>query len=175
MKQHFLMALIWPNDHLVAIAYMFQVLLIKFLSFSRAEIEFCHLKVFKNHGASAGASMSHSHSQIMALPVVPPSVSARLDSMKQHFDQTGRCSLCDIRSNDLLIDESAHFISIVPFAATFPFEIWIVPVDHSSHFHDIDGAKVVSSTSSFNIAPIKPPWLSKGYYQISDYATVGFS
>lgn len=100
-----------------------------------------YIQVFKNHGASAGASMTHSHSQIMALPVVPPSVSARLDSMKQHFDQTGICSLCDIRSNDLLIDESAHFISIVPYAATFPFEIWIVPVDHSSHFHDIDGVK----------------------------------
>ncbi|KAI8558758.1 hypothetical protein RHMOL_Rhmol04G0121600 [Rhododendron molle] len=98
-------------------------------------------EVFKNHGASAGASMSHSHSQIMALPVVPPTVSARLHSMKEHFDQTGRCSLCDIRSDDLLIDESAHFISIVPFAATFPFEIWIIPLDHSSHFHDIDSEK----------------------------------
>ncbi|KAF7145130.1 hypothetical protein RHSIM_Rhsim04G0087300 [Rhododendron simsii] len=100
-----------------------------------------YIQVFKNHGASAGASMSHSHSQIMALPIVPPTTSARLHSMKEHFDQTGRCSLCDIRSNDLLIDESAHFISIVPFAATFPFEIWIIPLAHSSHFHDIDGEK----------------------------------
>ncbi|XP_052174337.1 ADP-glucose phosphorylase isoform X2 [Diospyros lotus] len=100
-----------------------------------------YVQVFKNHGASAGASMSHSHSQIMALPVVPPSASVRLDCMKAYFDQTRKCSICEARSDDLIIDKSTHFISIVPFAATFPFEIWIIPLDHSSHFHKIDNQK----------------------------------
>ena len=104
--------------------------------------------MFKNHGASAGASMSHSHSQIMALPVVPPTVSARHDSMKEYFDQSGKCSLCEDQSKDLLIASSTHFISIVPFAATFPFETWIIPLGHSSHFHEIDNEKVVSYASS---------------------------
>uniref|UniRef100_A0A5B7BD27 Galactose-1-phosphate uridyl transferase N-terminal domain-containing protein n=1 Tax=Davidia involucrata TaxID=16924 RepID=A0A5B7BD27_DAVIN len=102
-----------------------------------------YIQVFKNHGVSAGASMSHSHSQIMALPVVPPTVSTRINSMKEYFDQTGKCSLCEIQRDDLLIDESTHFISVVPFAATFPFEIWIIPHDHSSHFHELDGEKAV--------------------------------
>ncbi|GMP87179.1 hypothetical protein CsSME_00039665 [Camellia sinensis var. sinensis] len=100
-----------------------------------------YVQVFKNHGASAGASMTHSHSQMMGLPFVPPAVSARLDSMKENFDQTGKCSLCEIQSNNFLIDQSTHFISIAPFAATFPFEIWIIPLCHSSHFHEIDGEK----------------------------------
>ncbi|KAL6997457.1 UDP-glucose--hexose-1-phosphate uridylyltransferase [Sarracenia purpurea var. burkii] len=100
-----------------------------------------YVQVFKNHGASAGASMSHSHSQIMSLPVVPPAVSARLDSMKEHFDEAGKCSLCDIRSTHFFVDESTHFVSIVPFAATFPFEIWIIPLAHSPHFHKIDAEK----------------------------------
>lgn len=100
-------------------------------------------KVFKNHGASAGASLSHSHSQIIALPVVPTAVSARIDCMKQYFEHTGKCKLCEVRVEELLIDESAHFISIVPFAATFPFEIWIIPRDHSSHFHELDNGKVI--------------------------------
>ncbi|KAJ4824627.1 hypothetical protein Tsubulata_016341 [Turnera subulata] len=100
-----------------------------------------YVQVFKNHGASAGASMSHSHSQIMALPIIPSSVSARLDGMKEHFDNTGKCSLCEIQGGELLINETSHFISIVPFAATFPFEIWIIPRDHSSHFHELDGEK----------------------------------
>ncbi|XP_057982876.1 ADP-glucose phosphorylase [Malania oleifera] len=102
-----------------------------------------YIQVFKNHGASAGASMSHSHSQIMAVPIVPPTVSARLESMKDYFTQTGKCSLCEVWPEDLLVDESTHFISIVPFAASFPFEIWIVPRDHCSHFHELDGQKVV--------------------------------
>ncbi|KAK2979133.1 hypothetical protein RJ640_029291 [Escallonia rubra] len=102
-----------------------------------------YVQVFKNHGASAGASMSHSHSQMIALPVVPPTVSTRLDSMKEYFGQTGKCSLCEIRFDALLIDESIHFISISPFAATFPFEIWIIPRYHSSHFHELDGVKAI--------------------------------
>ncbi|KAL2453222.1 ADP-glucose phosphorylase [Abeliophyllum distichum] len=102
-----------------------------------------YVQVFKNHGASAGASMSHSHSQIMALPVVPSAVSARIESMKEFFEQTGKCSLCQVGRDDLLIDESTHFLSIVPYAATFPFEIWIIPRYHSTHFHELDSDKAV--------------------------------
>ncbi|PON86859.1 Galactose-1-phosphate uridyl transferase, class I [Trema orientale] len=102
-----------------------------------------YVQVFKNHGASAGASMSHSHSQMLALPIVPPNVSARIEGMKEYFGQTEKCAICEVRREDLLIDASTHFISVVPFAATFPFEIWIIPRDHSPHFHEIDDEKAV--------------------------------
>ncbi|GAV89930.1 GalP_UDP_transf domain-containing protein [Cephalotus follicularis] len=102
-----------------------------------------YAQVFKNHGASAGASMSHSHSQILALPIIPPTVSDRIDGTKEYFDQTGKCCLCEVQSKDLLIEETTYFISIAPFAATFPFEIWIIPRDHSPHFHELNLEKVV--------------------------------
>ncbi|KAL3815212.1 hypothetical protein ACJIZ3_016480 [Penstemon smallii] len=102
-----------------------------------------YVQVFKNHGASAGASMNHSHSQIMALPVVPPTASSRIQSMQEFFKQTGKCALCQVKQDDLLIDESSHFFSIVPYAATFPFEIWIIPRDHSCHFHEINDDKAI--------------------------------
>ena len=101
------------------------------------------MKVFKNHGASAGASLSHSHSQILALPVIPTTASTRLDSMKEYHNQTGRCILCDIKTDQLLIDETSHFISIAPFASTYAFETWIVPRYHSSHYHELDEDKVL--------------------------------
>ncbi|XP_050941439.1 probable galactose-1-phosphate uridyltransferase isoform X3 [Cucumis melo] len=100
-----------------------------------------YVQVFKNHGASAGASMTHSHSQMVGLPVIPPSVTTRLDSMKQYFNETGKCSICHVPTKDLLVDESVHFISVVPYAASFPFELWIVPRDHVSHFHELDQEK----------------------------------
>ncbi|XP_076923080.1 ADP-glucose phosphorylase-like [Bidens hawaiensis] len=102
-----------------------------------------YVQVFKNHGASAGASMSHSHSQILALPVIPSTVSTRFNSMKEYHNQSGKCVLCNINTNNLLIDESNHFISISPFASTFPFETWIVPRYHSSHFHELDEDKAI--------------------------------
>lgn len=102
-----------------------------------------YVQVFKNHGSSAGASMTHSHSQMLSLPIVPPTVSTRIDSMKEYFNRTGKCSLCEVQSKDLLIDETPHFISIVPFAAPFPFEIWIIPRHHASHLHELDAEKAV--------------------------------
>ncbi|XP_073005878.1 ADP-glucose phosphorylase [Typha latifolia] len=102
-----------------------------------------YVQVFKNHGASAGASMTHSHSQIIGLPLVPPSVSARLNYTKEVFDRTGKCSLCEIQSKDILIDETDHFSAIVPFAATYAFEIWIVPREHIADFHELDHKKAV--------------------------------
>lgn len=79
---------------------------------------------------------------MLALPIVPPVVSARLDSMKEYFEKTQKCSVCEVQGEDRLIDSSTHFISVAPFAATFPFEIWIIPRDHSPHFHEIDDEKV---------------------------------
>lgn len=89
--------------------------------------------------------MSHSHSQILALPVIPPTASARIQSMKEHFEQTGECALCQIKQEDLLIHTSNHFKSIVPYAAMFPFEIWIIPCHHSPHFDDLDSDMVTHS------------------------------
>ncbi|KAF3796110.1 ADP-glucose phosphorylase [Nymphaea thermarum] len=98
-------------------------------------------KVFKNHGASAGASMSHSHSQLMGVPFVPSTVSARLDSAKENFCRTGKCLLCEIKTEELLVGESTHFFALVPFAASLPFEIWIIPRLHASHFEELDHEK----------------------------------
>ncbi|KAL9263189.1 ADP-glucose phosphorylase-like protein [Drosera capensis] len=102
-----------------------------------------YVQVFKNHGASAGASLSHSHSQMISLPIVPTNAVVHLKSMKEYFDRNKNCILCEPPSKELVVDESAHFISIVPFAASFAFEIWIIPKDHSSHFHLIDEEKAV--------------------------------
>ncbi|GAB2268015.1 hypothetical protein Dimus_002993 [Dionaea muscipula] len=102
-----------------------------------------YVQVFKNYGSSAGASMSHSHSQIIALPIIPSNASARLEAMREYFHQSKKCILCEVPSKELLIDESTHFVSIAPFAATYAFEIWIIPRDHSSHFHHIDNEKAI--------------------------------
>ncbi|RWV95339.1 hypothetical protein GW17_00042041 [Ensete ventricosum] len=102
-----------------------------------------YVQVFKNYGASAGASMAHSHSQIMGLPLVPPLASSRLDSTKKFYDMTGKCSLCEVRSEDILVCDTVHYFAIVPFAASYPFEVWIVPRDHTAHFHEIDHEKIL--------------------------------
>lgn len=110
-----------------------------------------YVQVFKNHGASAGASMAHSHSQMLGTPFVPPSVTARLNCTKEVFERLGTCSLCEIQSKDILVSETHNFSAVVPFAACYPFEIWIIPRQHNSYFHEIDQDKALDLGSLLKI------------------------
>jgi UDPglucose--hexose-1-phosphate uridylyltransferase len=94
-----------------------------------------YVLVFKNYGVSAGASLEHSHSQIIALPIVPTRVNEEIEGAKNYFHYKDRCVFCDIIRQELqqkhrLIIENQGFLSIAPFASRFPFETWILPKTH---------------------------------------------
>ncbi len=98
-----------------------------------------YVMVFKNFGISAGASLEHSHSQIIALPIVPTKVREEIEGAKNYFSYKDRCVFCDILRQELqerkrVIHENEGFVSLAPFASRFPFETWIVPKVHQSSF-----------------------------------------
>jgi len=101
--------------------------------------------MFKNHGEAAGASLEHTHSQLIALPVIPKRVREELDGAKSYYDFKERCIFCDIvqqeqRAAVRLVTETDHFTVLCPYAARFPFETWILPKRHQAHFEDSDAA-----------------------------------
>jgi UDPglucose--hexose-1-phosphate uridylyltransferase len=90
----------------------------------------------------AGASLAHPHSQIIALPIVPRRVMEELEGSKAYFNYKERCVFCDIIRQEKeqavrVVHENREFIALTPFASRFPFEIWILPKNHSSSFEDI--------------------------------------
>jgi UDPglucose--hexose-1-phosphate uridylyltransferase len=98
--------------------------------------------IFKNHGAGAGTSLEHPHTQIVASPIVPPYIRRKYEVATQHFDNTGRCLHHDSMKAELEDDErivvsNTHFVVFHPFASHYPFETWIVPKEHKSSFGDI--------------------------------------
>lgn len=106
-----------------------------------------YILVFKNHGAAAGASLEHSHSQIIALPIIPKRVSEELDGAKAYYEYKERCVFCDILRQEIgykdrIIGENRGAIALAPFAARFPFETWILPKDHSAYFHRTSPAQL---------------------------------
>ncbi|HEV2177093.1 MAG TPA: galactose-1-phosphate uridylyltransferase [Terriglobia bacterium] len=108
---------------------------------------FKYILIFKNHGEAAGASLEHTHSQLIALPVVPKRVLEEVDGAKAYYGYKERCVFCDIlrqeeRSGVRIIAENDDFIAVSPFAPRFPFEMWILPKAHQSDF-------VESSKSEF--------------------------
>ena len=106
---------------------------------------FRYIVLFKNHGEAAGASLEHSHSQLIALPVIPKRVKEELDGAKLYFDFKERCVYCDIIRQEIasavrLVAETDRLLVLEPWAPRFPFETWILPKRHESHFETADNA-----------------------------------
>jgi UDPglucose--hexose-1-phosphate uridylyltransferase len=102
---------------------------------------FRYIIIFKNHGAAAGAALDHTHSQLIALPIVPREVRDEVEGAKAHYAQKERCVFCDILHQEFadgrrLIAETADIVAVAPYAPRFPFETWILPRRHQSLFED---------------------------------------
>ncbi|HSV43814.1 MAG TPA: galactose-1-phosphate uridylyltransferase [Candidatus Bathyarchaeia archaeon] len=100
---------------------------------------FKYIMVFKNYGESAGASVEHAHSQIIALPMVPKLVATELEGTRQYVKYRGRCLFCDILEQEYgdeerIIVQNDSFVAFCPFVPRYPFEIWILPKEHESDF-----------------------------------------
>lgn len=99
--------------------------------------------VFKNYGADAGASLSHTHSQLMCLDFTPSNVDwthRRLSEYRRLYHNCYYCQVVaeEIKSQERIIRETEHFIVVCPFASRFPYCYSIIPKHHRAHFDEID-------------------------------------
>jgi UDPglucose--hexose-1-phosphate uridylyltransferase len=102
---------------------------------------FRYIIIFKNHGSAAGASLEHTHSQLIALPIVPREVRDEVDGARIYYQSKERCVFCDILRQEMdgerrMIASHADFVAVAPFAPRFPFETWLLPRRHQSLFED---------------------------------------
>jgi UDPglucose--hexose-1-phosphate uridylyltransferase len=100
-----------------------------------------YVLVFKNHGAAAGATLEHTHSQLIALPIVPEFLRQELSGARRHFEVKERCVFCDVVHEDLLdgrriIQENADIVALAPYAPRFAFETWLLPRRHGARFEE---------------------------------------
>lgn len=101
---------------------------------------YCHLIV--NEGREAGASLPHTHSQLYALPFVPPAVARERERFTAYAERThGRNLLEDlvqeeVRVRDRLVAVDAEAVAICPFASRVPFQVQIAPRSPRARFQD---------------------------------------
>src|SRR5271163_3703773 len=103
---------------------------------------FRYILIFKNHGEAAGATLEHTHSQLIALPIVPKRVREEVDNSRKYYGEKESCIFCDmirqeIETEKRVIIENDQFIALAPYAPRFPFETWILPRQHSSAFENM--------------------------------------
>ncbi len=104
-----------------------------------------YVLIFKNEGEAAGASLEHSHTQLISLPIVPRTVKDEIKGAMDHHEHRERCLFCDIVHQELddgrrVVLEADDYIAISPFAPRAPFETWILPKHHESAFAPHNGS-----------------------------------
>jgi UDPglucose--hexose-1-phosphate uridylyltransferase len=116
-----------------------------------------YVLVFKNFGPAAGASIAHTHSQIIAMPVVPDNVQSEVDNSHAYYRKNHRCIFCTLIDEALtfeatiynrdsgeirrkidvgqfVVERGARFIAIKPFASRYEWEVHILPLVHQCDF-----------------------------------------
>lgn len=98
-----------------------------------------YILIFKNHGQRAGASLAHPHSQILTAPTVPLAVQGRYERARAYASEHRGCLLCTLLeaergARQRLVFESDEYLVWQPYAASFPYETWIVPRLHQASF-----------------------------------------
>lgn len=94
--------------------------------------------LFRNYKPEAGASISHPHSQVIALPVVPSVIRREVGVARRYNRERGGCMYCDLIEFEVgsprLIYADEYYVAIAPWASTLPYEFWIIPRRHESSF-----------------------------------------
>ncbi|GAB4160603.1 MAG: galactose-1-phosphate uridylyltransferase [Planctomycetota bacterium] len=103
---------------------------------------FVYGSIFKNVGLPAGASLQHTHSQLIVTPVVPKTVAEEMSGCLNFYNYRGRCLFCDMivqekEDGRRIVMQTENFMVITPYASRFPFEMWLLPTKHSSVFENI--------------------------------------
>lgn len=102
--------------------------------------EIAFIQIFKNHGTLAGASIHHSHWQLIALTKIP----LGMINQYEKYQRPNRCFLCEKKylNKGTLIKETEFWSVIAPETPEFNYEIWLVPKDHKQHFGELTEVEV---------------------------------
>lgn len=123
----------------------------------KRDMRFKYVMVFKNHGSQAGATLEHTHSQLIALPVVPKNVAEEMEGALAYYKYKDRCVFCDIvrqeqRERSRLVYENDKFVVIEPYAPKFPFETWVLPRRHRAAYEEAGVDEYAALANAMRVA-----------------------
>jgi UDPglucose--hexose-1-phosphate uridylyltransferase len=140
---------------------------------------FKYIMIFRNYGAPAGASLEHPHTQLIALPMAPKNALEEIRGARDYYNYRERCIFCDIIRQEIIdkariVLENKYFISFCPFVSRFPFEIMIMPKQHSGYFSHISGDEVAALAQILKetLAKLKKVFVNLSYNYIIHSAPI---
>jgi len=101
-----------------------------------------YVTIFKNKGREGGASLEHTHTQIIASPLFPEVISREMDESENFFKEGKKCGFCTIleeerRENKRIIYQNRHWVCIAPFSSVWPYQFAMIPKRHFSELPEM--------------------------------------
>ena len=119
-----------------------------------------YILIIHNHGREAGASVSHPHSQILAIPFIPSDISRSLSGSAIYKIERKRCVHCDIIEWELkekkrIIFENDNFVALMPYVPRFSYEIRIFPKNHLVFFEEANNLELKDFAEALRVSLAK--------------------
>jgi len=147
------------------LSLIFAVYRDRMLSLYNSDPRIRYILVFKNSGKAAGASISHTHSQLIAMPIVPHNVQDEVQGSLVFYQKNGTCIFCTLideamsletttydrisgkvrqsyETGKYVVERGKQFIAIKPFASRYEWEVHILPIKHQSNFLKVTGEEL---------------------------------
>lgn len=119
-----------------------------------------YILIIHNHGREAGASISHPHSQILALSFVPADIRRSLEGSRMYQKERARCAHCDILSweqkeKKRIIFENESMVVLAPYAPKFSYEVRIFPKEHRPYFENSTNSEIKDLAEALKVSLAK--------------------
>ncbi len=116
-----------------------------------------YISVFKNVGGDAGASLQHSHSQLIATSQLPGSVRSICENLLRHHASSGCCMQCDIlraelRDKSRIVYHADDLVAYCPYASRLPMLMRLTSTQHLDRFENLDDASLENVARLFKRA-----------------------
>lgn len=118
------------------------------MRFWRRQPTIQYISLFKNCGPAAGASLSHSHCQLIATDQMPMSARAMAERMKLYGAKTGCCLHCDtvreeLKQKERIVAVTKSLVAYCPFGSHLPMLMRITTKRHVGCFEDLTTCETV--------------------------------
>lgn len=103
--------------------------------------EWKEVLIFRNYGFFAGQSITHPHSQIIAIGSESPKYKKEKERALNYHKEHKKCLICDLIKKEKekkvrVVFENEGFITLSPWAPIFPYELLIIPKEHQNNILD---------------------------------------
>jgi len=119
-----------------------------------------YVQIFENKGAAMGCSNPHPHGQIWAQQSIPTEPQTELERMHSYYSNNNSPLLMDyvaleLKQHQRVVCENEHFVVVVPYWATWPFETLVLPKQQCTSLVDFTDKQAYSYASILKMITVK--------------------